>query len=277
VIIHGKTGCQKKTMLRQKEVTEYGQWLKAPSPPRRHDRGASRNGPKRETSYSYHERREGAHPSTTAGGGHAKTAAGSFEEPIPNPRRAKSQKEKSGELGENRGVVEKYLAKMQNVTENQAESQFGRYDSSSKELNGSNSKRPSGVHPLLTWRGPRQSKKKNFEFSGDEKRVGPLLGFIFPPSRSLLSQSRQQTAPAPAHFSHSHGNERHPAPPSATPTHGHSSKSGDVVHRTPPAGPHRQLPPDPTASHPPATTHKHHRLRPPLRRPISRSDDQTAC
>ncbi|KAB8778266.1 hypothetical protein FH972_026681 [Carpinus fangiana] len=59
------------------------------------------------------------------------------------------------------------------------------------------------------------------------------------------------------------------------PTHGHNSKFGDVIHRTPPVGPHQQHPPDPTASHPLATTHKHHRLRPQgtaLRRPISRSD-----
>jgi hypothetical protein len=137
VIIHGKIGCQKKTMLRQKEVTEYGQWLKAPSPPRRHDRGSGRNGQRRETSYNYHEKREEAQPSTAASGGYAKMAAGGVDEPFPNPRRTKTQKERSGDLGENRGgVVEKFIAKMQKETDFQTEAHFGRYDSRSKDLNG---------------------------------------------------------------------------------------------------------------------------------------------
>jgi hypothetical protein len=46
-------------------------------------------------------------------------------------------------------------------------------------------------------------QKKNFEFSGDENRVGPLLGFIFPPPAHFL---------LPAHFSLSPGSERHPLP-----------------------------------------------------------------
>jgi hypothetical protein len=114
-------------------------------------------------------------------------------------------------------------------------------------------------------------KKKKIEFSRDQKRVGNGFGFHFPsptpahfslspdnerhprtatngtshhhrfwvsflPSRSLLSQSQQGIAPA-------HDNKRHPAPLSATPTHGHSLKSGDVVHQMPPAGPHQQRPP----------------------------------
>jgi hypothetical protein len=91
----------------------------------------------------------------------------------------------------------------------------------------------------------------------------------FPPP-THFSQSRQRSAPALTHFSLSHGNKWHLAPPSATPTHGHSSKSGDAYPQTPPAGPHQQRPSDPTASHPSATTHKHHRLWPQgtaLRRP----------
>ena len=84
---------------------------------------------------------------------------------------------------------------------------------------------------------------KKIEFFGDQKRVSSDFGFHFPPL-------------ALTHFSLSPGNERHPVPPSVMPTHRHSSKSDNVVHRTPPVGPHWQCPPDPTASHPSTTTHK---------------------
>ncbi|KAE8038602.1 hypothetical protein FH972_011096 [Carpinus fangiana] len=50
------------------------------------------------------------------------------------------------------------------------------------------------------------------------------------PAQPLLYDKTPQPNWAPlARAHHHHSNERHPAPPSATPTHGHSSKSGDVV------------------------------------------------
>jgi hypothetical protein len=138
IIIHGKTGCQKKTMMRQKEVTEYGLWLRAPSPPRRNDRGLGRNGSRRETSYDYQEEREEVRPSTAAGGGQARARGARGDDVDPNPKRSKSQKERREDLGANRGgVAEKYLARVQNVTENfQKDDYYGK-----KEMRSHNERR----------------------------------------------------------------------------------------------------------------------------------------
>jgi hypothetical protein len=106
-------------MLRQKEVIQYGQWLKAPSPPRRHDRGSGRNESKRETSSNYYQKREGAPPSTAAEGGYTKMAAGRWDETISNPRRLRVSKERSEETGVDQGggSHESFLFKSQAATD----------------------------------------------------------------------------------------------------------------------------------------------------------------
>jgi hypothetical protein len=60
-------------MLHQKETTEYGQWLRAQSPTRRHERGSGKNALRREFSHNFEGRKEGAQPPMVAGGGHVQT------------------------------------------------------------------------------------------------------------------------------------------------------------------------------------------------------------
>lgn len=51
VIMHGQMGCPGRSNLRQKESsTEFGPWLRAPSPPRRQERGLGRFGRRKGTS-----------------------------------------------------------------------------------------------------------------------------------------------------------------------------------------------------------------------------------
>jgi hypothetical protein len=53
-ICHGKTGCPKRSNFRQQDMSQYGPWLRAPSPPRRTERGPSRHALKKGPNISSH-------------------------------------------------------------------------------------------------------------------------------------------------------------------------------------------------------------------------------
>jgi hypothetical protein len=98
----------------------------------------------------------------------------------------------------------------------------------------SNSKRPSSVHPVLTWRRPRQSKF--FFFLNFQEMKNALVLFLvsfFPP---------------PAHFSLSPGSERHPLPL--------TSLSVPAANGTPHH--HRRRPPMDTAQNPATSSTERH-------------------
>ncbi|KAE8037719.1 hypothetical protein FH972_010284 [Carpinus fangiana] len=71
------------------------------------------------------------------------------------------------------------------------------------------------------------------------------FNFPSPPhsSHAALSLSLSPRPSASAHHQPLPAPSATRAPPSATPTYGISSKSGNVAHRTPPADRHRQRPP----------------------------------
>jgi hypothetical protein len=79
----------------------------------------------------------------------------------------------------------------------------------------SNSKRPSSVHPALTWRLPRHpKKKKKFEFVNGRQKQPGFISPHFPPSRSF--------SPSRSHFSLSPGDPSsipRRACPSPSPSH----------------------------------------------------------
>jgi hypothetical protein len=119
LIVHGKTGCPKKSMLRQQDNQEFGNWLRAPSPPRRYERGPSKYVSRRERGfYGQNPREEPSTKTAAAGGSQAAMEDEGDEVFSQNPKCPRANKERIEYGGGNHGgVAANYLAKVQSETE----------------------------------------------------------------------------------------------------------------------------------------------------------------
>lgn len=128
VIIHGRTECPKRNMMRQQnQPLQFGLWLRASSPTRRNEKEYGRHAPRWET--PFYDGGEGSQTSVAEGGGQFSGAGGGAGEDLPTPKLFKFQKETDGDKGMNQGgVVANFLSKVQKdmasfQTENRNEKQ----------------------------------------------------------------------------------------------------------------------------------------------------------
>jgi hypothetical protein len=88
-------------MIHQQETSEFGYWLRAPSPPKRYKKGPGRHAPRRETRQYSQDVCEGAQFSAATRGSKSGTNDGGEEGFFPNYKRSKAQKKMHGKGGVN--------------------------------------------------------------------------------------------------------------------------------------------------------------------------------